>query len=73
MQRLAVLTDREREVASWLPHGLSSREIGERTFLSDSTVKTHLSNVMAKLGVTSREQVAVLVDRAGLTSEPSEE
>lgn len=68
--RLKALTDRELEIASWLPYGLSNREIGEQVFLSDSTVKTHLSNAMAKLKVTSREEVAVLVDRAGLTAEP---
>jgi DNA-binding NarL/FixJ family response regulator len=66
--RLAVLTEREREVASYLPHGLSNPQIAERTYMADSTVKAHLSRAMGKLGVTSREQLAVLVDRAGATA-----
>ncbi|MEN5073872.1 response regulator transcription factor [Isoptericola cucumis] len=65
---LAGLTDRELELASYLPHGLSNPEIGVRTYCSESTVKAHLGRAMAKLGLTSREQLAVLVDRAGATA-----
>jgi DNA-binding NarL/FixJ family response regulator len=71
-RRLAVLTERELEIAGWLPRGLSNREIGERVFLAIDTVKTHLSNAMAKLKVSSREEVAVLIDRAGMTADPDE-
>ncbi|TWH31999.1 LuxR family two component transcriptional regulator [Isoptericola variabilis J7] len=70
LARLEQLTDREREVASYLPHGLSNPEIARLTFLADSTVKVHLSRAMNKLGLTSREQLAVLVDRAGATAPP---
>lgn len=66
--RLAALTERERTVASWLPHGLSNPQIAERTYLSPSTVKQHLSSAMRTLGVDSREALAVLVDRAGATA-----
>ena len=61
---LAALTDREREVAALLPSGMSNAEIGARTYCSESTVKAHLSRAMAKLGIASRTQLAVLVDRA---------
>jgi DNA-binding NarL/FixJ family response regulator len=66
--RLAVLTDREREVVALLPHGWSNPQIAGRLFLGVSTVKSHLSSAMTKLGLSSREQLAVLVDRAGLTA-----
>jgi DNA-binding NarL/FixJ family response regulator len=69
---LDALTAREQEIASFLPHGLSNREIGGRLFLSESTVKAHLGRAMAKLGLTAREQLAVLVDRAGATAPRSE-
>ena len=62
---LVALTDREREVAALVPSGLSNAEIGARTFCSESTVKAHLSRAMAKLGIASRTELAVLVDRAG--------
>ncbi|MFD6177137.1 MULTISPECIES: response regulator [unclassified Isoptericola] len=65
---LARLTARELEISSYLPHGLSNREIGERLYLSESTVKAHLGRATAKLGLTAREQLAVLVDRAGATA-----
>jgi DNA-binding NarL/FixJ family response regulator len=66
LRALAVLTEAEREVAVHVPAGLSNEAIGELTYRSASTVKAHLSRAMAKLGMTSRSQLAVLVDRAGL-------
>lgn len=63
---LSELTPAELEVAAYVPAGLSNQAIGELTFRSDSTVKAHLSRAMAKLGVTTRSQLAVLVDRAGV-------
>ncbi|WP_130414788.1 response regulator [Xylanimonas ulmi] len=66
--RLALLTDREREVASWLPHGLSNPQISARLYLGEGTVKSHLSSALTKLGLSGREQLAVLVDRAGATA-----
>ncbi|MFE5341075.1 response regulator [Isoptericola sp. NPDC056578] len=68
LRRLEKLTAREVEIASHLPLGLSNRAIGERIYLSESTVKAHLGRAMAKLGLDSREQLAVLVDRAGATA-----
>ena len=54
------LTRREREVASMAASGASSREIAARLVLSVRTVDNHLQNVYSKLGVTSREELAIL-------------
>ncbi|WP_258064759.1 response regulator transcription factor [Pseudoclavibacter sp. AY1H1] len=64
---LAELTAREREVLSALGEGLSNSGIGQRMHISASTAKTHVSRVLAKLGVVSRMEAAVLARRAGLS------
>lgn len=60
------LTQREREVAVGVAEGLTNAEIGQQLFLSEATVKTHLSAAQTKLDVRNRVSVAVLVERAGL-------
>jgi DNA-binding NarL/FixJ family response regulator len=65
-RRLEVLTGREREVAVAIAQGLSNAEIGRRLFMSEATVKAHVSRVLAKLGLTNRVQAAILVHDAGL-------
>jgi len=50
------LTPRELEILEWIAQGLSNREIAERAFVSENTVKTHSSRVFDKLGVRRRTQ-----------------
>ncbi|WP_030543898.1 response regulator transcription factor [Streptomyces albus] len=63
----AGLTEREREVLSLLGAGLSNGEIAERLHLGVTTVKTHVSSLMAKTGAEGRVRLAVLAVRAGVT------
>ncbi len=60
------LTGREREVIGLLAHGLTNREIGTRMFVSESTAKFHVHNVMRKLGVRRRAEVAYAAGKLGL-------
>lgn len=60
------LTRREREVISLAMSGLTAREIGERLFIGERTVETHLANVYAKLGVGSRMDLLRIADRLDL-------
>jgi two-component system response regulator DevR len=60
------LTAREREVIGLLAHGLTNREIGSRMFVSESTAKFHVHNVMRKLGVRRRAEVAYAAGKLGL-------
>ena len=59
-------TDREREVTRLLASGLTNREIGRRIYVSESTAKFHVRNVMRKLGVHSRAEVAYAAGKRGL-------
>ena len=60
------LTQREREVVGLLAHGLTNREIGNHMFVSESTAKFHVHNVMRKLGVRRRAEVAYTAGKHGL-------
>jgi DNA-binding NarL/FixJ family response regulator len=64
--RLGALTPREREVLAELARGRSNREIAKALSLAEKTVKTHVSNVLMKLGVSDRTQAALLAARHGL-------
>jgi DNA-binding NarL/FixJ family response regulator len=63
----AELTDREREVLKEVATGKRNREIGETLFISEKTVKAHISNILAKLQVNDRTEAAILAERYGLT------
>ena len=57
---LRELTDREREILTLIAEGLTNRQIGERLYLAEKTVKNNVSNLLAKLGLERRTQAAVL-------------
>ena len=62
----AELTPREREVAALLTEGLSNGELAARLFISPKTASVHVSNILAKLSMTSRAEIAAYAVRAGL-------
>ncbi len=63
---LQELTPREREVAIEVAEGLSNAEIAGKLGLSESTVKVHITHIMAKLGLSNRTKLALLVHDIGL-------
>ncbi|MFE7800106.1 response regulator [Nocardia sp. NPDC057440] len=63
-QGFADLTEREREVLDCLGEGLTNAQIATRLFIGETTVKTHVSRVLTKLGVRSRVQAAILAREA---------
>jgi two-component system, NarL family, response regulator DevR len=58
-KKLASLSEREREILGLITEGLTNRQIGERLFLAEKTVKNYVSGLLAKLGMERRTQAAV--------------
>lgn len=71
---LSKLTDRERELVELIAEGLTNREIGERLFLAEKTVKNYVSNLLTKMGMSRRSEAAAYVARTKAQADaPSEE
>ncbi|WP_406335081.1 response regulator [Streptomyces sp. NBC_00203] len=71
---LASLSPRERDILALIGDGLTNREIGKKLYLSEKTVKNHISRLLAKLGVQRRVQAAVLashLEQPGSTDHPT--
>ena len=64
------LTAREREVFRLITTGLSNAEIGRELFISETTVKTHVTRVLQKLNLRDRVQAVVLAHQTGLFETP---
>jgi DNA-binding NarL/FixJ family response regulator len=64
---VANLTERERDVLKELATGASNREIANRLFISEQTVKNHVSHILAKLGLKSRHEAADIARSIGMT------
>jgi DNA-binding NarL/FixJ family response regulator len=60
---LAALTERERAVLELMGEGLSNRQIAERLFLAEKTVKNYVTSVLAKLGMERRTQAVAWIAR----------
>ncbi|NUS18101.1 MAG: response regulator transcription factor [Streptomyces sp.] len=69
-QALASLSPREREILALIGEGLTNRQIGERLYLSEKTVKNNVSRLLAKLGVERRVQAAVIATQGPAGPEP---
>jgi DNA-binding NarL/FixJ family response regulator len=70
LQRVATLSEREREVLSMLGSGGSNAELARRLFVSEATVKTYVSRLLTKLDLANRTQAAILAHEAGLLDGP---
>ena len=68
--KIESLTDREREVIALVGEGLKNKQVGERLFISETTVTHHLSSVFSKLEVSDRLELIIYAFRHGLAKMP---
>ncbi len=68
--KIASLTEREREIITAVGQGLKSRQIAERLFISETTVRNHLTSILGKLGLSDRFELAIYSYRYGLAIPP---
>jgi DNA-binding NarL/FixJ family response regulator len=68
--KIDLLTKREREVVGQLGEGLNNKRIGERLFISEATVRNHVTSVLGKLELSNRFELAVYAFRNGLVEAP---
>ena len=68
--KIATLTNREREVIALIGEGIKSKEIAGRLFISETTVRHHLTSIFDKLGVADRIELLIYAYRHGLASPP---
>lgn len=69
---IATLTEREQEILELVADGLTNREIGEKLFFAEKTVKHHISHILAKLGLTRRVEAAAFAIRRAASRPPGE-
>jgi DNA-binding NarL/FixJ family response regulator len=71
-QRLARLSDQERKVLVLIAEGLTNRQIGEKLFLAEKTVKNYVTSILSKLGMERRTEAAVFAATSGFGKTPHE-
>ncbi len=73
LAKIATLTDREREVVLLICEGLANKQIGQRLYISETTVRHHLTSIFDKLGVSNRLELVIYTYRYQIVKPPTRE